>query len=416
VHTEDHPLEYLTFEGVIPKGEYGGGTMIVWDQGRWIPLADPHKGYAKGHLDFELHGERLNGRWHLVRMRARAHEKREQWLLLKGDDGFARAASDHEIVDVELTSVISGRTNADLAASGETRSDHAERVEAKKKQRRTAPALARAPGARKGLLPVFLEPSLATLAEQAPSGERWIHEIKFDGYRMQARIDGRGVKLLTRKGLDWTGKFRPIADALRDLGLGSALVDGEVVVEDETGVSSFSSLQGDLKAGRTDRMVFYGFDLLYLDGYDLTKVPLIERKILLAGILDDAPADALVRYSAHIDRSGEAMLRHACRLGLEGIVSKCRDKPYMPGRGSHWLKSKCTQRQEFVIAGFVPSSTSTKAVGSLVLGVYERGELIHVGRVGTGFTAALASSLWRELDRLKRPASPFEAKLPADAA
>jgi bifunctional non-homologous end joining protein LigD len=414
VHTEDHPLEYLTFEGVIPKGEYGGGTMIVWDQGRWTPLADPHKGYAKGHLDFELEGQRLQGRWHLVRMRPRPRETKEQWLLLKGDDTFARSGGDPEIVDIAMSSVISGRTNAELAASGETRSDHAARAQAKTGP--AAPDLARAPGARKGLLPVFLEPSLATLSGKAPSGGQWIHEIKFDGYRLQARVDGKSVKLLTRNGLDWTSKFKRIADALKKLGLGSALLDGEVVVEDEAGVSSFSSLQEDLKAGRIGRMVFYAFDLFYLDGYDLTKVPLIERKTLLAGLLDDAPADAIVRFSAHIDRSGDAMIRHACRLGLEGIVSKRKDKPYVGGRGPHWLKTKCTQRQEFVIAGYVPSSTSSKAVGSLVMAVYDKGTFVHVGRVGTGFTAALASGLWRDLDRLKRPSAPFPSKLPAEAA
>jgi len=414
VHTEDHPLEYLTFEGVIPKGEYGGGTMIVWDQGRWRPLADPHKGYAKGHLDFELDGTRLKGRWHLVRMRPRPRETKEQWLLLKGDDEHARPAGAPEIVEEEMTSVISGRTNADLEASGEVRSDHAGRADAAKAKRRPTPtAIA---GARKGLLPVFLEPSLATLVDKAPVGDEWIHEIKFDGYRLQARIDGPSVKLLTRKGLDWTAKFKPIAAALRDLKLGSALLDGELVVEDEAGVSSFTGLQADLKAGRMDRMIFYAFDLLYLDGRDLTKTPLIDRKTLLAGLLDDLPADATVRLSAHIDRDGEAMVRHACRLGLEGIVSKRKDKPYVAGRGGHWLKTKCSQRQEFVIAGYVPSTTSRKAVGSLVLGVYDGRRLIHVGRVGTGFTEALAASLWAALEPLRRPDPPFAERLPRESA
>jgi bifunctional non-homologous end joining protein LigD len=254
------------------------------------------------------------------------------------------------------------------------------------------------------------------LVDAAPVGDEWIHEIKFDGYRLQARIEGSTVRLLTRKGLDWTAKFKPVADALRDLRLGSALIDGELVVEDEAGVSSFVTLQADLKAGRTDRMVFYAFDLLYADGYDLTKTPLIERKTLLAGLLDDAPAGGVLRYSAHIERDGDAMVRHACRLGLEGIVSKRKDKPYVGGRGSHWQKTKCSQRQEFVIAGYVPSTTSSKAIGSLVLGVHEKGRLVHVGRVGTGFSAALARDLWSELERLKRPASPFADSLPSAAA
>ena len=227
-----------------------------------------------------------------------------------------------EIVSVELTSILSGRTNGDLAASDEIRSDHAERAKAAGTKPRPVPELARMPKARKGLLRTFLEPSLATLVDEAPYGDEWIHEIKFDGYRLQARIDGKNVKLLTRKGLDWTAKFKPIAAALRDLKLGSALLDGELVVEDETGLSSFASLQADLKSGRTDRMVFYAFDLLYLDGYDLTKLPLIERKTLLATLLEDAPAGGILRYSSHLEGDGEAMIRHACRLGLEGIVSK----------------------------------------------------------------------------------------------
>ena len=416
VHTEDHPIEYLTFEGVIPRGEYGGGTMIVWDTGTWTPIGDPHRGYAKGHLEFELAGQRLNGRWHLVRMRAKPRESKEQWLLIKGDDEYAKPKDEPEIVSVELTSILSGRTNGDLAASDEIRSDHAERAKAAGTKPRPVPELARMPKARKGLLRTFIEPSLATLVDEAPHGDEWIHEIKFDGYRLQARIDGKSVKLLTRKGLDWTAKFKPVAAALRDLKLGSALLDGELVVEDETGLSSFASLQADLKSGRTDRMVFYAFDLLYLDGYDLTKLPLIERKTFLATLLEDAPAGGILRYSSHLEGDGETMIRHACRFGLEGIISKHRDRPYLAGRGMHWQKTKCTQRQEFVIAGYVPSSVSPKAIGSLVLGVYEDKRLVHVGRVGTGFSATLARDLWTDLERLKRPASPFSAALSRDAA
>ena len=416
VHTEDHPLEYLTFEGVIPQGEYGGGTMILWDRGRWTPVGDPHKAYAKGHLEFVLEGERLQGRWHLVRMRAKPRETKEQWLLIKADDEHARKPGEPELVETETTSLLSGRTNADLAAAGEIRKDHQERTKAAGRKDKPALALSRVPGARKGLLKPFVEPSLATLVDKAPDGDEWIHEIKFDGYRLQARIDGSSVKLLTRKGLDWTAKFKPIADALRDLKLGSALIDGELVVEDETGISSFVSLQADLKAGRTDRMAFYAFDLLYAEGHDLGRVPLIERKTLLAGLLDDAPAGGVLRYSAHLERDGDAMLRHACRLGLEGIVSKRKDRPYSGGRSLDWQKTKCSQRQEFVIAGYAPSSTTPQAIGSLVLGVHERDRLVHVGRVGTGFSAGLARDLWTELERLKRPASPFAQALPAAAS
>ncbi|MFL5057496.1 MAG: DNA polymerase ligase N-terminal domain-containing protein, partial [Microvirga sp.] len=281
VHTEDHPLEYLTFEGVIPQGEYGGGTMIVWDEGRWAPEGDPRAGYKNGHLAFALDGRRLKGRWHLVRTRPKPREKKEQWLLLKADDGFARPPGSPEITAEETTSVLSGRTNDELAAGGEVRADHAERARVASERKRGPPDLARVPGARKGILPPFVEPCLATLATHAPVGGEWVHEIKFDGYRLQARIDGGKVKLLTRKGLDWTAKFARLAAALKALKLGAALIDGEVVVEGAGGVSSFTGLQEELKSERSDRMIYYAFDLLYLGGYKLADAPLIERKTLL---------------------------------------------------------------------------------------------------------------------------------------
>src|SRR5712671_371632 len=239
VRTEDHPIEYLDFEGNIPKGEYGGGSMIVWDQGRWIPEGDPHKALTKGHLAFRLDGARLKGNWHLVRMRPRRGEKTEPWLLIKSDDEFARQAGDPEITDEEVTSHISGRTNDELAAAGDLRVDHAARAAAARGRRRILPDVGKVAGVRKGLLPAFLEPSLASPCDKPPSGPKWIHEIKQDGYRIQARMDGRDTRLLTRKALDWTARFRSIADALAGLGLGSALIDGEIVVEDEKGISSF---------------------------------------------------------------------------------------------------------------------------------------------------------------------------------
>ncbi len=287
VQTEDHPLDYLTFEGVIPAGEYGGGTMIVWDQGRWRAEGDPVDALAKGRLTFTLHGTRLAGRWHLVRTRTK--DRKEQWLLIKSDDEHARAPGALDILEEHQTSLLSGRTNADLASGGEIRADHTSRASAAQ-PKRAAPR-----GARKALLPTFVEPCLAKLADEAPRGRDWLHEIKFDGYRLQARVDGAAVRLLTRKGLDWTGRFAPVADALRELGLGSALIDGELVVEDDTGVSSFSALGADLKVGRTDRLVFYAFDLLYLDGADLRPLPLSRRKNLLVGALDDLPAGGTIR-------------------------------------------------------------------------------------------------------------------------
>jgi bifunctional non-homologous end joining protein LigD len=335
VRTEDHPIEYLNFEGNIPKGEYGGGSMIVWDRGRWVPDGDPHKGLAKGHLAFTLDGTRLRGLWHLVRIKPRAGEKTEPWLLMKADDQFARHPGDPEITEEETTSRISGRTNDELAAAGGLRVDHKARVSAGKRRKILLPDIGKIAGARKGLLPAFLEPSLAAPCEKPPSGPNWIHEIKHDGYRIQARIDGGKVRLFTRHGLDWTARFRGIADALAQLGLGSALIDGEIAVEDAAGITNLSHLQADLQSGRRDRFRYFTFDLLYCEGYDLTKATLLDRKDLLAQIIAGVPQNSPIRLSEHLETDGPTMLAHTCRFGLEGIISKRKDLPYRPGRGHH---------------------------------------------------------------------------------
>jgi bifunctional non-homologous end joining protein LigD len=406
VRTEDHPIEYLNFEGTIPKGEYGGGSMIVWDRGSWLPEGDPHKGLTKGHLAFRLDGDRLKGGWHLVRMRPRRGEKTEPWLLIKSEDAFARRAGDPEITDEETTSRVSGRTNQELAAEGDMRVDHQARAAAVRGRKLILPDIGNIRGARKGLLPTFLEPSLASPCEKPPSGTNWIHEIKHDGYRMQARIDGRTMRLFTRKALDWTVRFRTVADALAELGLGSALIDGEIVVEDAGGISSLNNLQADLKSGRRDRFRYFVFDLLYCEGYDLTKATLLDRKALLQTIASGLSHRSPIRFSEHLETDGPTMLEHSCRFGLEGIISKRKDLPYRPGRGEHWLKAKCMQAQEFVILGYVASTAASRAVGALPLGYHADGELVYVGRVGTGWSADVATSLYTELDKIKstRPA------------
>ena len=415
VRTEDHPIEYLNFEGNIPKGEYGGGSMIVWDQGRWVPEGDPHKALTKGHLAFGLDGARLKGNWHLVRMRPRRGEKTEPWLLIKSDDAFARQAGDPEITDEEVTSHLSGRTNDELAAAGDLRVDHAARAAAARGRKRILPNAGKVAGARKGLLPTFLEPSLASPCDKPPSGPKWIHEIKHDGYRIQARINGRETRLFTRKALDWTARFRSIADALAGLGLGSALIDGEIVVEDEKGISSLNNLQADLKAGRRERFRYYVFDLLYCEGYDLTKATLVDRKRLLQDIVAGLEAISPIRFSEHLEADGPTMLEHSCRFGLEGIISKRRDLPYRPGRGEHWFKAKCQQSQEFVILGYVASTAASRTVGALALGYYADGQLVYAGRVGTGWSAELAASLYAELDKIKTTKPALRNALPAGA-
>jgi bifunctional non-homologous end joining protein LigD len=413
VRTEDHPIEYLNFEGNIPKGEYGGGSMIVWDHGRWQSGGDPQKGLAKGHLAFTLDGTRLKGRWHLVRIRPRSGEKSEPWLLMKSDDEFARLVGALEITDEVTTSQLSGRTTEELAAAGEVRQDHEARAAVAKARKIVVPDIGKLSGARTGLLPVFLEPSLASLCEKPPTGPKWIHEIKYDGYRMQARIDGRIIRLLTRKKLDWTERFRTIADALKALGLASALIDGEIVVEDASGISSFNNLQVDLKAGRLDRFRFFVFDILYCEGFDLTKVVLKDRKALLHQLLTGLPAGSPVRFSEHLDVDGPTMLEHSCRLGLEGIISKRMDLPYRSGRSDHWLKSKCVERQEFVILGYVPSTVSSRSIGSLVLGYHDSGKLMYAGRVGTGWSSDQSRSLRDELEKLSSIKPQFVKPLPA---
>jgi bifunctional non-homologous end joining protein LigD len=415
VRTEDHPVEYLDFEGVIPKGEYGAGSMIVWDRGRWEPEGDPQKGLAKGHLAFTLDGARLKGRWHLVRMPPRSREKTEPWLLIKSDDAFARQPGDREITDEETTSRLSGRTNEELAAEGEVRKDHTARVRVAKARKTVLPDVRKLSGARTGLLPTFLEPSLAMPCEKPPSGPKWIHEIKYDGYRIQARIDGRKIRLLTRKRLDWTARFQSIAAALKVLALGSALLDGEIVVEDASGISSFNELQADLKAGHWDRFRYIVFDVLYCDGFDLTKVVLRARKDLLQQLVAPLPSGSPIRFSEHLDVDGPTMLEHCCRLGLEGIISKRADLPYRSGRGDHSLKSKCLERQEFIILGYIPSAVASRSVGSLALGYLDTEKLIYAGRVGTGWSQEQARSMRDELETISAAKPLFAKPLPAGA-
>lgn len=394
VETEDHPLDYLTWEGVIPKGEYGGGTMIVWDRGTWIPDGDPREGFKNGKLIFALNGERLKGHWHFVRMKRRPGERQEQWLLFKGEDDYSLGAGDLEPAATELTSVISGLTNEDLAERRQIRPDHKAREKIRRASGAKASAYSRLTGARKSILPVFTDPALAEERDGPPQGKGWLHEIKHDGYRMQARLDGGKVQLRTRTGLDWTKRFPTIAKALAQLPMSSALLDGEIVAQEDSGISTFTALQTDLKSGRRDRLVYFMFDLLYCEGVNLAGVALKDRKAALEEILAAAPSALPLRYSAHMDEGdSRTIFAHACQMGLEGLISKRAEAPYRSGRSESWIKSKCALGQEFVIIGYVPASTSRQAVGSLVLGFYDGKELVHAGRAGTGFTDETALAL-----------------------
>jgi bifunctional non-homologous end joining protein LigD len=406
VQVEDHPLDYGDFEGTIPKGEYGGGTVLLWDRGSWTPVGDPKKGLAKGHLEFSIHGEKLSGRWHLVRMARRPREKRDNWLLIKSEDEYAREDDDADILEERPESVKTGRQLEEIAGENPGWSSKTGKIE-KKKQ--AAPK-----GAKKAALPDFVAPQLATLKPQAPTGSGWLHEIKFDGYRLQARREGGKVTLKTRSGLDWTERFgKSVPAALAALPASDFIIDGELVVEGAGGASDFSALQEDLSAERSDRFVFYTFDLLYLDGKDLRSAALVDRKAALEKLLSRAPPS--LRYSEHFEEDGDMVLRHACRLSLEGVISKRANAKYASGRNKDWIKSKCAERQEFVIGGFVPSTTSSDTIGSLVLGVFEGESLRHVGRVGTGFSRLVAEDLFQRLSALERKTSPFSGKLDATA-
>jgi bifunctional non-homologous end joining protein LigD len=410
VQVEDHPIDYNTFEGTIPEGEYGGGTVMIWDRGTWQPEHDPHQGLAKGHLSFTLDGEKLHGGWHLVRMRRRSGEKRDNWLLLKQDDAAARRPGDTDILEQKTRSVKTGRSMDEIAKGAPCQqSARGKRTPVK---RAAKPASRKSKRKRAGdELPAFIAPCLATLADKAPESGNWVHEIKFDGYRLQARLAHGKVKLLTRKGLDWTPKFPVVAEAVAKLPAETALIDGEVVVEDEAGVSSFSLLQQALKDGDAGRMVFYVFDLLHLDGDDLRPLPLQARKAALAKLIARAPKT--LRLSESIAEPGPVLLKQACKLRLEGIVSKRTDAAYHSGRGHDWIKTKCSDRQEFVVAGFAPSTNDAHSVGALVLGVYDRGALRYAGRTGTGFTHDSARELYRKLKALKRDTPPF-ASMPQE--
>jgi bifunctional non-homologous end joining protein LigD len=396
VHVEDHPLEYAGFEGVIPKGEYGGGTVMIWDRGTWEPEGDAAAGYAKGRLRFTLHGRKLTGRWTLVRMGGKAGAD-GNWLLIKARDEAARPGAGDELVDAAPRSVATGRSLDEIAAQ-------ADRVWTSQGER-TKPAPRAATGGKAAPMPAFVPPQLATLVERPPDGPEWLHEIKFDGYRLLCRIDRGRVQLLTRTGQDWTHRFPTLAKAVPTR-IEPAMIDGEAVVMRSDGVSSFQALQEALSAGRDDAIVFYAFDLLFADGADLRGAPLETRKARLAELLRGQGGDRL-RVSTHIDGRGAEVWQNACDMALEGVVSKRRDAPYRSGRGPDWLKTKCGARQEFVIGGYTGLATDRRSVGALLLGHYEDGVLVYAGKVGTGFTAKSRRALHETLAKLRRKTPPF---------
>jgi bifunctional non-homologous end joining protein LigD len=391
VRTEDHPLDYGSFEGVIPDG-YGAGTVMLWDEGEWIPREDPHEGLKKGSLKFDLNGKRLTGGWALVLMKAKSSKDRENWLLIKERDDAVD--EDHDPRETWTESVTTGHDFEEIeAAAAQGKAGMLRKADDPK-------------------FPTFVEPQLASLRDAPPEGDDWLHELKFDGYRIQALLAGRRVKLITRGGKDWTHKYPAIATALSKVDVDSAILDGELVALDEKGRSRFSALQAATNDGADTHLAYYAFDLLALNGKSLRRKPLTERKAALERLI---PAgDGTLRFSDHIDGSGARVIGKACGMGLEGIVSKKKSSAYVSGRGTGWLKSKCVGRDEFVIAGYRKSDKKGRPFASLLLGEFEDGQLLYRGRVGTGFDEATMDALAASMAPLKRKTPAFES-LPADA-
>jgi bifunctional non-homologous end joining protein LigD len=388
IHVEDHPVSYAGFEGDIPAKQYGAGSVIVWDRGTWEPIGDPRAGLASGKLVFALHGEKLAGRWELVRI-AKPGERQEAWLLFKKKDAWAQPADAFDVVTALPDSVIARPLGAaDDRAGG---------------KKDGPPA-----GAMRAKLPETLAPQLATLAKAAPTGGDWIVEAKFDGYRILARIEGGKARLFTRNGNDWTHKLGPIAAAAESLGIDDSWLDGEIVVATPAGGQDFNALQNAMDHGKNDRISYFLFDAPFLVGYDLRRSSLEARRAALKNVVDRSPHDR-IRFSDRFDAPPEDVLKAACAMKLEGIILKRRDATYASARNDDWLKLKCTLRQEFVVGGYTDRANSTKEIGNLFLGVYDDGKLRYAGAVGTGWSLATARELKEKLAVLEVAQSPFEA-------
>ncbi|HWV61614.1 MAG TPA: DNA ligase D [Sphingopyxis sp.] len=413
VRTEDHPMSYADFEGVIPKGEYGGGSVMLWDRGSWAPIAGKSaKDIEKGHLHFTLDGERMKGEWLLVRMKPRGNEKRENWLLRKVNDGFAGGTDD--LVGRQLTSILTGRTMAEIAGDegGEQSLKGAKGQAFAKKMAAAAAHNKKVAKAKpKAKLPKFRPLQLATLVDAVPTGNGWFHEIKYDGYRAEIAASGGDVRVYTRNGLDWTDKFAPLVRHIAALDLPPCLIDGEIVAYGRDGNPDFSSLQAVLKRGHgaqdeATRLHFFAFDLLEVDGKSLAKLGNLERKERLEALLRDAKAPVAV--ADHVIGAGETLYGAMCGAGQEGIISKRADAAYVGRRTKSWVKVKCTRRQEFIIVGWKPSSTKARPFSSLLLAQHEGGGLVYKGNVGTGFNADTMADLAKKFARLERKTAPLE--------
>ncbi|QEY35716.1 DNA ligase D [Caproiciproducens galactitolivorans] len=378
VQVEDHPLEYRNFEGLIPKGEYGGGAVMLWDEGIWEPLSDVAEGLRTGSLKFVLKGRRLKGKWALIRMKAKAGEAEKNWLLLKEKDEYARVSDG---ISEFTTSVRTGRTMKEIEAGTEQK-------------------FTRNPFTQTDV-------QLAQLVDTAPEGDEWLYEVKYDGYRILAFLEGNRVRLMTRNGQNYTDRFPGIASSLLDWAAGRAMVlDGEMAITDTQGKTDFQALQNYMRQPMGKNLTYIIFDLLALDGEDLRGCRLIDRKETLEVLMENSPKE--LHYSQHIRGNGKENFLAACRADLEGIVGKKADSVYSGTRNGDWIKLKCDKRQEFVIGGYTLSDKKTSGISSLLLGVYEGEELVYAGRAGTGLSARSVTELEKHFKDLKRDASPFK--------
>lgn len=434
MHVEDHPIEYGGFEGIIPKGEYGGGTVLLWDKGTWEAVDDAEQGYRDGALKFDLHGEKLKGRWMLVRKGGKPAVDDKTWFLFKEKDKFAKPDSD--IAESKPLSVVTKRsleqiasdadrvwaTNGEVGKKGRSRVSNTKTVSkaeangaVRKKKKPVKLAIAdkkaiakklKEYGEKQPRVPSSHGVELATLVDAAPAGEGWMHEIKFDGYRMLCRIEGGKAQFISRNGKEWTSKFGELPSEVQALPVKTAILDGEVVVLEEDGKSSFQALQNAFQTSGDALFYYYIFDLLHLDGVDLTGAPLEARKEILSRLLKKQKGS--VRYSDHVLGNGPAFFEQASKLSLEGIISKRLGRPYVAGRGDDWLKIKCSLREEFVIGGFTKPEGSRTHFGALLLGYYDGGgDLVYAGRVGTGFSDATLEELHEKFRKLIQKTSPF---------
>jgi bifunctional non-homologous end joining protein LigD len=441
VHVEDHPISYSDFEGTIPAQQYGAGKVIVWDKGTWEPVGDPHAGFAKGEVKFTIHGHKMQGRWVLIRLRGHEDEKQQPWLLIKEKDEHARPAEEFSVVDAMPDSVKdlpmpagpgektaaqakvdALETEADAAkpdagkpaprkAAAKSAAKSAAKTVAAKTPAAKTPAKragAMPAGAVKAELPETLTPELATLVDGPPTDpEAWIYEIKFDGYRMLTRIEGKDIRLITRNGNDWTDKLGPLQQEIARMKLPDGWYDGEIVVHDENGKPNFNLLQLAFDGSNSAQIVYFVFDAPYMKGHDLRDVRLDERRPVLEAALAARPSE-MVRFSAEFGTDPAQLVVAACQIGLEGVIGKRRDSRYVTRRSPEWIKLKCGKRQEFVIGGYTDPKGSRTGIGALLLGYYDDdGVLRYAGNCGSGFNGASLRQMRAALEAITVDASPF---------